>query len=57
MWFCNAIVRWNSPSPELNQMFQNLLSSFKAHDEQGWAAQLSTFPPAIREALLQRYGV
>ncbi|KAH8103257.1 ARM repeat-containing protein [Cristinia sonorae] len=57
LWFCNAIVRWNQPSPELNAMFQQLLSGFKQHDAAGWAAQVSTFPTAIQERLSQRYGV
>ncbi|TEB38110.1 ARM repeat-containing protein [Coprinellus micaceus] len=57
LWFCNSIVRWNHPSPELNQMFQTLLQGFKSHDPQGWAAQVAMFPPAIQERLQQRYGV
>ncbi|GJE91353.1 ARM repeat-containing protein [Phanerochaete sordida] len=57
LWFCNAIVKWNNPSAELNAMFQQLLSGFKQHDAQGWAAQVSTFPPIIQEKLRMRYGV
>ncbi|KZT69634.1 ARM repeat-containing protein [Daedalea quercina L-15889] len=57
LWFCNAIVRWNHPSAELNSMFQQLLTGFKQHDPQGWVAQVATFPPAIQERLAQRYGV
>ncbi|KAG2015342.1 karyopherin Kap95 [Coprinopsis cinerea AmutBmut pab1-1] len=57
LWFCNSIVRWNHPSPELNNMFQTLLQGFKNHDPQGWAAQVAMFPPAIQERLSQRYGV
>ncbi|KAH7907343.1 armadillo-type protein [Hygrophoropsis aurantiaca] len=57
LWFCNAIVRWNQPSPELNQMFQQLLSGFKNHDVAGWQAQVATFPPIIQERLATRYGV
>ncbi|KAG7091239.1 hypothetical protein E1B28_010290 [Marasmius oreades] len=57
LWFCNSIVRWNSPSPELNNMFSTLLHGFKQHDEAGWAAQVSAFPPIIQERLATRYGV
>ncbi|TFK26328.1 transportin-PC [Coprinopsis marcescibilis] len=57
IWFCNSIVRWSHPSPELNNMFQTLLQGFKNHDAQGWAAQVALFPPAIQERLAQRYGV
>ncbi|KAL1662658.1 armadillo-type protein [Schizophyllum commune] len=57
LWFCNAIVRWNQPSAELNSMFQHLLQSFKAQDEAAWAAQVASFPPVIQERLSARYGV
>jgi len=57
LWFCNAIVRWNQPSGELNGMFQQLLLGFKQHDEAGWAAQVTLFPLVIQERLAARYGV
>lgn len=57
LWFCNSIIRWNQPSPELNSMFTTLLQGFKQHDEAGWAAQMASFPPVIRDRLAARYGV
>ncbi len=57
LWFCNSIIRWNQPSPELNNMFTTLLQGFKQHDEAGWGAQMASFPPVIRERLAARYGV
>ncbi|EIW80522.1 transportin-PC [Coniophora puteana RWD-64-598 SS2] len=57
LWFCNAIIRWNHPSAELNAMFQQLLTGFKNHDADGWTAQVQTFPPIIQERLAARYGV
>ncbi|KAN0081336.1 Armadillo-type fold [Tylopilus felleus] len=57
LWFCNAIVRWNNPSPELNAMFQQLLTGFRNHDIAGWQAQVTSFPPAIQDRLATRYGV
>ncbi|KAF9047558.1 ARM repeat-containing protein [Panaeolus papilionaceus] len=57
LWFCNSIIRWNQPSPELNSMFQTLLQGFKQHDEAGWNAQTASFPPVIQERLAARYGV
>ncbi|EIN06595.1 ARM repeat-containing protein [Punctularia strigosozonata HHB-11173 SS5] len=57
LWFCNAIVRWNTPSPELQNMFQQLLSGFKQADPAGWQAQVATFPPVIQERLVARYNV
>ena len=57
LWFCNAIVKWNQPSQELNAMFHQLLQGFKQHDAAGWGAQVASFPPVIQEKLRQRYGV
>ena len=50
-------MRWNQPSPELNDMFQALLQGFKQHDAGGWAAQVATFPREIQQRLAARYGV
>jgi transportin-1 len=57
LWFCNAIVRWNQPSPELSNMFQTLLQGFKHSNEAEWAAQVASFPPIIQQRLAARYGV
>ncbi|KAG6885043.1 hypothetical protein C0993_006370 [Termitomyces sp. T159_Od127] len=57
LWFCNSIVRWNTPSPELLNMFQTLLQGFQQHDPAAWAAQTASFPPAIQERLASRFGV
>ncbi|KAJ7817296.1 armadillo-type protein [Mycena olivaceomarginata] len=57
LWFCNSIVRWNQPSPELNEMFQTLLQGFKQHDPAAWQAQVALFPQPIQERLATRYGV
>ncbi|KAF7979025.1 hypothetical protein HWV62_44005 [Athelia sp. TMB] len=57
LWFCNAIVKWNQPSPELNNMFQTLLQGFKQSNEAEWAAQVANFPPIIQQRLATRYGV
>ncbi|KAG5717533.1 Importin subunit beta-2 [Termitomyces sp. T112] len=57
LWFCNSVVRWNTPSPELFSMFQTLLQGFQQHDPTAWAAQTASFPPAIQERLASRFGV
>ncbi|KAJ6504980.1 hypothetical protein C8R45DRAFT_817332, partial [Mycena sanguinolenta] len=57
LWFCNSIVRWTQPSPELNDMFQTLLQGFKQHDPAAWSAQTALFLQPIQERLATRYGV
>jgi len=57
LWFCNAIVRWTQPSPELNDMFARILHGFKQQDAAGWAKETTAFPPVILQQLQQKYGV
>jgi len=55
LWFCNAVVRWTTPSEELNDMFRKILTGFKEMSGAQWDEQLNHFPPAITERLRQRY--
>ena len=57
LWFCNAIVRWTSPSQGLNHAFTEILRGLKEWDPTQWHSQVSTFPPAIQQRLMERYGV
>ncbi|EJD41686.1 ARM repeat-containing protein [Auricularia subglabra TFB-10046 SS5] len=57
IWFCNAVVRWNTPSPELNEMFASIFRGFKDMDPAGWASQMNQFPQVIQERLRERYNV
>ncbi|KZV89097.1 ARM repeat-containing protein [Exidia glandulosa HHB12029] len=57
LWFCNAVVRWNTPSPELNEMFGSIFRGLKEMSGAGWDAQVSQFPAAIQERLRERYNV
>ena len=57
LWFCNAIVRWTQPSPELHEMFAGILHGFKQQDATGWAKETAAFPPVILQQLQQKYGV
>lgn len=52
--FCKSIVCWNEPSIELNGMFQTIVEGFKRHPP--WVEYLASFSPAVREALVERYG-
>lgn len=57
LWFCNAIVRWQSPSPGLNHAFQEILRGLKEWDPVAWNSQVPTFPQGIQARLHERYGV
>lgn len=57
VWFCNAVVKWKSPSPELRDMFTKILHGFKEMSGPQWSQQISTYPPPLQEALRTLYGV
>ncbi|TIB33622.1 hypothetical protein E3P86_02950 [Wallemia ichthyophaga] len=55
-FFCNAVVRWTSPSAVLNEQFNALLHSFKAAAGVSWDAQMTALPQPISTRLRERYG-
>ncbi|WVR08285.1 hypothetical protein IAU60_005332 [Kwoniella sp. DSM 27419] len=57
VWFCNAVCKWQHPSGQLDQMFRTILQGFKSGLGANWDAQMSNFPPVIRQRLAERYGV
>ncbi|OXM78877.1 importin beta-2 subunit [Cryptococcus neoformans Bt63] len=57
VWFCNAICKWQHPSAQLDEMFRTILQGFKNGLGAQWDAQMSNFPPVIRQRLAERYGV
>lgn len=56
-FFCNAVVRWTSPSAVLNEQFNALLHSFKAAAGVSWEAQMTALPQPISTRLRERYGL
>ncbi|KAK0525033.1 hypothetical protein OC834_004616 [Tilletia horrida] len=57
-YFCNAVVRWTTPSAQLNDMFRKILSGFRdASGPEQWESQKQSFPPVIRQRLQDRYGL
>ncbi|KAE8267860.1 hypothetical protein A4X09_0g4478 [Tilletia walkeri] len=57
-YFCNAVVRWTTPSAQLNDMFRKILTGFRdASGPEQWENQKQSFPPVIRQRLQDRYGL
>ncbi|KAL9937734.1 hypothetical protein V8E36_003279 [Tilletia maclaganii] len=57
-YFCNAVVRWTTPSAQLNDMFRKILTGFRdASGPEQWESQKQSFPPVIRQRLQDRYGL
>ncbi|CAG8553062.1 7040_t:CDS:10 [Diversispora eburnea] len=57
LYFCDAVVQWQHPPPELNEIFRKILTGFKQMMGPNWDAYTSHFPPHIRQRLLERYGL
>ena len=58
IFFCDAIVSWNNPLPDLKEMFTNILFTY-VNDiglEQ-WKSYSDQFPPPLREKLSLLYNV
>ncbi|KDN41076.1 ARM repeat-containing protein [Tilletiaria anomala UBC 951] len=57
VYFCMAVVRWTTPSAELNNMFISILTGFKDMSGAQWEEQKKHFPPLIVQRLQSRYGL
>ncbi|KAN0062736.1 hypothetical protein ACQY0O_004931 [Thecaphora frezii] len=55
VYFCNAVVRWTTPSAELNEMFRKILTGFRDMAGAQWEVQKQQFPPVIVQRLADRY--
>ncbi|KAJ3077701.1 hypothetical protein HK102_005027, partial [Quaeritorhiza haematococci] len=54
VYFCDAVLRWERTSPELNEYFRKLLTGYKGMMGEQWGPYVATFPERIREGLQQR---
>lgn len=57
-WFCNAVIKWQSPSSELDDMFRKILGGFKQMmGDAKWQQMTSGWPPILLTRLAEKYGV
>jgi len=58
IFFCDAVVSWVNPKPDLKQMFKQILHGFKNQvGERAWAEFSQQFPPPLKELLALNYDV
>lgn len=57
IYFCNAVVRWTTPSQELNEMFNTILHGFKEMSGSGWESMRTQLPQPIAVRLAERYHI
>ena len=55
-FFCEALVEFKDPSPELEYMFKNLIQTYKkCLGDQEWNEYLESFPFHLRAQLNNRF--
>lgn len=58
IFFCDAIASWQSPHPELKEMFYKILHGFKNQvGDEAWQRFSDQFPLPLKERLSTSYGV
>ncbi|KAF8331346.1 armadillo-type protein [Cantharellus anzutake] len=57
IYFCNAVSKWTSPSPELEAKFLHIFTGFKQMLGAQWDGTLGSMPPPIPERIRERYQV
>ncbi|CAG0890893.1 unnamed protein product [Darwinula stevensoni] len=58
IFFCDAIASWVNPRDDLQQMFHQILHSFKDFvGDENWSRFAEQFPAPLRERLATAYGV
>eukprot|EP00347_Sterkiella_histriomuscorum_P015989 403354925 len=55
-YFCEALVEFNNPPQDLENIFQNLIITYKhCLGEQEWTTYIQSFPPQLRQELSYRF--
>jgi len=58
IFFCDAVASWQSPQPDLRDMFLKILHGFKQQvGDEAWNKFAEQFPAPLRERLASNYGV
>ena len=61
MFVCGAIVSWDGevyvPSPELLNLFKQILHGFKQSLGDQWPAYFQSFPATLRQTLISQYNL
>ncbi|CAI5441635.1 unnamed protein product [Caenorhabditis angaria] len=58
VFWCDAVVSWNTPKPELKDMFNRILLGFKQQvGEPNWSMFIAQLPAPLRERLYTQYGI
>ena len=56
-YLCDALVEYKDPPAELEEMFRNLLTSYKHSVGEKWLDYLESFPSDLKEQLKGRFGL
>ena len=57
-YFLHSMAQWNEPTPELQQLFKQILHGYKQKEGENWLFFYNQkVPPQIRNHLSALYGV
>ncbi|CAD6192567.1 unnamed protein product [Caenorhabditis auriculariae] len=58
IFWCDAVVSWQTPKPELKEMFARIFMAFREQvGVENWNLFTAQFPTALRERLFEFYGI
>ncbi|BES91280.1 IBN_N [Nesidiocoris tenuis] len=58
IFFCDAVVSWNSPKDDLKEQFSEILHGFRNQvDDEEWKRYVDLFPAALKERIASTYNL
>ncbi|PAV64728.1 hypothetical protein WR25_20562 [Diploscapter pachys] len=58
VFWCDAVASWNTPKPELKEMFASILHGFRVQvGDANWNAFTAQFPAPLKERLSAQYSI
>lgn len=54
-FFCDAICHYENPKEEMENIFQNLIYSYRDSLNDKWFAYFGKFPQKLKEKMIQRF--
>lgn len=58
IFWCDAVLSFNNPKPELKRMFMHIFQGFYTQvGQENWSQFVGQFPPPLRQRLMEQYGL
>jgi transportin-1 len=56
-YFCDAICQYENPTPELNNLFNDLIYSYKTNFQDRWIEIIKKFPENLQKRMNIRFNI